>query len=108
MSPPLFAYCFAALPSSASPFHEKLLNVEERFHISIVMALFSSLTPVFIAIICVLIGVIMKKTNGEKEKRDTKSKHPSRPWVDEDLKDGTDHPLEEEGKKTLIPNTFVF
>ncbi|XP_041279973.1 iodotyrosine deiodinase 1 [Onychostruthus taczanowskii] len=60
------------------------------------MALFSSLTPVFIAIICVLIGVIMKKTNGEKEKRDTKSKHPSRPWVDEDLKDGTDHPLEEE------------
>ncbi|NXO37229.1 IYD1 deiodinase, partial [Locustella ochotensis] len=60
------------------------------------MALFSSLTPVFIAIICILIGVIMKKTNGEKEKRDTKSKHPSRPWVDEDLKDGTDHPLEEE------------
>ncbi|NXL78213.1 IYD1 deiodinase, partial [Leptocoma aspasia] len=60
------------------------------------MALFSSLTPVFIAIICVLIGVIMKKTNGEKEKHDTNSKHPSRPWVDEDLKDGTDHPLQEE------------
>lgn len=49
----------------------------------------------------------MKKTDGEKEKRDTKSKHPSRPWVDEDLKDGTDHPLEEEGKKNLIPNTLV-
>ncbi|XP_072783032.1 iodotyrosine deiodinase 1 isoform X6 [Taeniopygia guttata] len=80
----------------ASPFHEKLLNVKERLHISTVMALFSSLTPVFIAIICVLIGVIMKKTNGEKEKCDTKSKHPSRPWVDEDLKDSTDHPLEEE------------
>ncbi|OWK61783.1 Iodotyrosine dehalogenase 1 [Lonchura striata] len=80
----------------ASPFHEKLLNVEERLHISTVMVLFSSLTPVFIAIMCVLIGVIMKKTNGEKEKCDTKSKHPSRPWVDEDLKDSTDHPLEEE------------
>ncbi|XP_059699353.1 iodotyrosine deiodinase 1 isoform X2 [Haemorhous mexicanus] len=60
------------------------------------MALFSSLTPVFIAIICVLIGVIMKKMNGEKEKCDTKSERPSHPWVDEDLKDGTDHPLEEE------------
>ncbi|XP_010157466.1 PREDICTED: iodotyrosine dehalogenase 1-like, partial [Eurypyga helias] len=60
------------------------------------MALFSSLTPIFIAVICVLIGVILKKTNGEKEKRETKSKLLSRPWVDEDLKDGTDHHLEEE------------
>lgn len=66
------------------------------------MALFSSLTPVFIAIICGLIGVILKKTNGKKEKHETKSKPLSRPWVDEDLKDGTDHHLEEEGKKNLI------
>ncbi|XP_027671559.2 iodotyrosine deiodinase 1 isoform X1 [Falco biarmicus] len=60
------------------------------------MALFSSLTPVFIAIICVLIGAILKKTNGEKEKHETKSKSLSHPWVDEDLKDGTDHHSEEE------------
>ncbi|NXK02637.1 IYD1 deiodinase, partial [Herpetotheres cachinnans] len=60
------------------------------------MALFSSLTPVFIAIICLLIGVILKKTNGEKEKPETKSKPLSHPWVDEDLKDGTDHHGEEE------------
>uniref|UniRef100_A0A8C6J4H4 iodotyrosine deiodinase n=1 Tax=Melopsittacus undulatus TaxID=13146 RepID=A0A8C6J4H4_MELUD len=60
------------------------------------MALFSSLTPVFIAIICILIGVILKKTDGEKEKYETKSKPLSHPWVDEDLKDGTDHHLEEE------------
>ncbi|NXE49225.1 IYD1 deiodinase, partial [Casuarius casuarius] len=60
------------------------------------MALFSSLTPVFTAIICVLIGVILKKKNGEREKRETKSKPLSHPWVDEDLKDGTDHQLEEE------------
>ncbi|KAM9018970.1 iodotyrosine deiodinase 1 isoform 2-T2 [Ara ararauna] len=60
------------------------------------MALFSSLTPVFIAIICILIAVILKKTNGEKEKYETKSKPLSHPWVDEDLKDGTDHHLEEE------------
>lgn len=75
---------------------------------TIVMELFSSLTPVFIAIICVLIGVILKKTDGEKEKHETKSKPLSRPWVDEDLKDGTDHQLEEEGKnKSIHLNTSV-
>uniref|UniRef100_A0A8C8B0Z3 iodotyrosine deiodinase n=1 Tax=Otus sunia TaxID=257818 RepID=A0A8C8B0Z3_9STRI len=68
------------------------------------MALFSSLTPVFIAIICVLIGVILKKTNKEKDKRETKSKPLSRPWVDEDLKDGTDHHLEEEEWQGLDEN----
>ncbi|XP_009684119.1 iodotyrosine deiodinase 1 isoform X2 [Struthio camelus] len=60
------------------------------------MALFSSLTPIFIAIICVLIAAILKKNNGDTEKRETKSKPLSRPWVDEDLKDSTDHQLEEE------------
>lgn len=74
-------------------------------HISVVMTFFSSLTPVFIAIMCVLIGVILKKTNREKEKLDTRSKPISRPWVDEDLRDGTDHHLEEEGKKNLIQLT---
>jgi len=69
------------------------------------MTFFSSLTPVFIAIMCVLIGVILKKTNREKEKLDTRSKSISRPWVDEDLRDGTDHHLEEEGKKNLIQLT---
>lgn len=49
-----------------------------------------------------MIGVILKKTNGKKEKHETKSKPLSCPWVDEDLKDGTDHHLEEEGKKNLI------
>uniref|UniRef100_A0A8C6ZUI8 iodotyrosine deiodinase n=1 Tax=Nothoprocta perdicaria TaxID=30464 RepID=A0A8C6ZUI8_NOTPE len=60
------------------------------------MVFFSSLTPVFIAIICVLIGVILKKNNGERGKHEIKSKPPSRPWVDEDLKDGSDHQVEEE------------
>lgn len=102
MGPPLPACCPSALPISSSPFQERNLNLEGSLHVSVVMALFSSLTPVFIAIICVLIGVILKKSDGEKEKRETKSKPVSRPWVDEDLKDGTDHPVEEEGKKNLI------
>lgn len=71
-------------------------------HISVVMTLFSSLTPVFIAIICVLIGVILKKTKREKEKGNTRSKPIPRPWVDEDLRDGTDHHLVEEGKRNLL------
>uniref|UniRef100_A0A8V0XI76 iodotyrosine deiodinase n=1 Tax=Gallus gallus TaxID=9031 RepID=A0A8V0XI76_CHICK len=40
--------------------------------------------------------MLIKKTNREKEKLDTRSKSISRPWVDEDLRDGTDHHLEEE------------
>lgn len=82
--------------------------MEGGLRVFIVMALFSPLTPVFIAIICVLIGIVLKKANGEKEKRETKSKPLSRPWVDEDLKDDTDHHLEEEGKKDLILlSTFI-
>ncbi|OXB67311.1 hypothetical protein ASZ78_010735, partial [Callipepla squamata] len=72
------------------------LNLEGSLPTSAFIMLFSSLTPVFIAIICILVGVILKKTNREKEKHDTRSKPISRPWVDEDLRDGTDHHLEEE------------
>ncbi|XP_042332508.1 LOW QUALITY PROTEIN: iodotyrosine deiodinase 1 [Sceloporus undulatus] len=63
-----------------------------------IMAL-SSLTPVFVAIICVLIGIIVKgnRTSNKKEPRKTSKKAESRPWVDDDLKDNTDlHPVEED------------
>ncbi|XP_019383163.1 PREDICTED: iodotyrosine deiodinase 1 [Gavialis gangeticus] len=62
------------------------------------MVLFSSLTPVFIAAICVLIGMILKSTrkSSKKEKSDTKNKPESRPWVDEDLRDSTDLHVEED------------
>ncbi|XP_074919542.1 iodotyrosine deiodinase 1 [Chelonoidis abingdonii] len=62
------------------------------------MELFSSLTPVFIAIICVLIGIILKsnRKNSKKGKRETKNKSESRPWVDDDLRDSTDLHVEEE------------
>ncbi|KYO37699.1 iodotyrosine deiodinase 1 [Alligator mississippiensis] len=62
------------------------------------MVLFSSLTPVFIAVICVLIGIILKNTrkSSKKEKSDTKNKPESHPWVDEDLRDSTDLHVEED------------
>ncbi|KAH0622377.1 hypothetical protein JD844_024635 [Phrynosoma platyrhinos] len=59
----------------------------------------SSLTPIFVAIICVLIGIIVKgnRTSNKKEPRKTSKKVDSHPWVDDDLKDNTDlHPVEED------------
>nr|XP_056709252.1 iodotyrosine deiodinase 1 [Euleptes europaea] len=59
---------------------------------------FSILTPVFIAIICVLIGIILKSSGKGTKKLESKpnQKAESRPWVDEDLKDRTDLPGEED------------
>ncbi|XP_015265637.1 PREDICTED: iodotyrosine deiodinase 1 [Gekko japonicus] len=59
---------------------------------------FSALTPVFIAIICVLIGIILKGSRKGTKKLESKpsQKAESRPWVDEDLKDSTDLQGEEE------------
>ncbi|XP_053879182.1 iodotyrosine deiodinase 1 isoform X3 [Malaclemys terrapin pileata] len=77
------------------------------------MELFSSLTPVFIAIICVLIGIILKsnRKSSKKGKSETKNKSESRPWVDDDLRDSTDLHVEEEGTSPsgahTEPWTFV-
>ncbi|KAJ7342046.1 hypothetical protein JRQ81_008452 [Phrynocephalus forsythii] len=56
------------------------------------------LTPVFIAIICVLIGIILKggRQRTEKGQNKTCKKAESRPWVDEDLKDSTELHVEDE------------
>ncbi|KAM4771764.1 iodotyrosine deiodinase 1 [Rhinophrynus dorsalis] len=66
------------------------------------MAIFSLLTPVLIAVICVLIVVILRgrRTSSDKgEGNEEIKKTESRPWVDEDLQDNTDLPIEEdEGK----------
>ncbi|XP_019404175.1 PREDICTED: iodotyrosine deiodinase 1 [Crocodylus porosus] len=73
------------------------------------MVLFSSLTPVFIAVICVLIGMILKSTrkSSKKEKSDTKNKPDSRPWVDEDLRDSTDLHVEENVLVVLLCSPLV-
>lgn len=58
---------------------------------------FSSLTPVFIAIICVLIGLLLKSSKrNTKQEGKTHKKAESRPWVDEDLRDSTEHHVEED------------
>ncbi|XP_016354226.1 iodotyrosine deiodinase 1-like [Sinocyclocheilus anshuiensis] len=55
------------------------------------MVVFSSLTPVFVAVLCVIIGFLFKSS----QRRETRSKQErsdqtARPWVDEDLQDDTE------------------
>ncbi|XP_068135651.1 iodotyrosine deiodinase 1 [Hyperolius riggenbachi] len=66
------------------------------------MAVFSFLSPFFIAVICLLVVIILqsKKSKPRNEKTTKeKSKAESRPWVDEDLQDATDLPAEGDERK---------
>ncbi|OCT79893.1 iodotyrosine deiodinase L homeolog isoform X1 [Xenopus laevis] len=56
------------------------------------MAAFSLLTPVFIGILCVFIVVILRSRgkSSNKLQENKKKKKESKPWVDEDLQDGTE------------------
>lgn len=56
------------------------------------MALVSSLTPVFVAVLCVVIAFVLRSFQKTKttSKPDSKSTREARPWVDEDLKDDTE------------------
>ncbi|KAM3930804.1 iodotyrosine deiodinase 1 isoform 1-T1 [Leptodactylus fuscus] len=71
------------------------------------MAIFSLLSPFYIAIICVLIVIILqsiKKTDGKNGKAEKTTKVQSRPWVDEDLQDSTDLQVEEDEGKDEWPD----
>lgn len=59
-----------------------------------------ALTPVLVAVVCVLIVWIFKNADGSFERRrgEARARPGARPWVDEDLKDSTDLHQEEEGK----------
>ncbi|XP_055472007.1 iodotyrosine deiodinase 1 [Psammomys obesus] len=53
------------------------------------------LTPVLVAVVCVVIVWVFKSADGNLERR--KEEAQARPWGDEDLKDSTDHlPVEED------------
>ncbi|XP_051947471.1 iodotyrosine deiodinase-like [Xyrauchen texanus] len=56
------------------------------------MALFSSLTPVFVAILCVIIVFLFRNSSSRKirSKEKTSAVGRVRPWVDEDLQDDTE------------------
>ncbi|KAK7132708.1 hypothetical protein R3I93_019062 [Phoxinus phoxinus] len=54
------------------------------------MAVFSSLTPAFVAVLCVIIGFLFKNSRRRESRSKQKSSgDTARPWVDEDLQDDT-------------------
>ncbi|XP_004391328.2 iodotyrosine deiodinase 1 [Trichechus manatus latirostris] len=57
------------------------------------------LTPVLVAVVCILIVWIFKNADRsiEKRKREPRARAEARPWVDEDLRDSTDLHQAEEG-----------
>ncbi|XP_041038656.1 iodotyrosine deiodinase 1 isoform X2 [Carcharodon carcharias] len=64
------------------------------------MALFSSLTPVIIAVICICLAVLwssIKKETGERKVK-TEERTSSRRWADEDLGDETELMVDENAK----------
>ncbi|MBN3303636.1 iodotyrosine deiodinase [Amia ocellicauda] len=56
------------------------------------MAYFSSLTPVFVAVLCIVLGFLLKTflTKDKVTKKAPKSEPNPKPWVDEDLQDNTE------------------
>lgn len=54
------------------------------------MAVLSALTPLLVAVLCLVIGFMFVKSNGSRDKRQENSKADSRPWVDQDLQDDTE------------------
>lgn len=54
------------------------------------MVFLSALTPVLVAVLCVVIGLMFVKSNGSRDKTQEKPKTDFRPWVDQDLQDNTE------------------
>lgn len=66
-----------------------------------VMALLSVLTPVLALVLCLLIGymlVTQRDAESTSRLRGQAAKVDSRPWVDQDLQDDTEHAQREDGK----------
>lgn len=60
------------------------------------------LTPVLVAVVCILIVWIFKNADRSIERRngEPRARAKARPWVDEDLKNSTELHQVEEGKDT--------
>ena len=70
------------------------------------------LTPVLVAVVCILMVWIFKNADGGTERRNREPRAEARPWVDEDLTGSTDVHQEEAGKDTgsaaqVPPSVFL-
>lgn len=66
------------------------------------MALLSLLTPVLALVLCLVIGYMLVKSRDAKSTsrlRRQEAEVDSRPWVDQDLQDNTEHAQREDGTK---------
>lgn len=54
------------------------------------MVFLSTLTPVLVAVLCLVIGFMFIKSNRSWDKTQEKTKEDFRPWVDQDLQDNTE------------------
>uniref|UniRef100_UPI00398F36CE iodotyrosine deiodinase n=1 Tax=Pristiophorus japonicus TaxID=55135 RepID=UPI00398F36CE len=73
------------------------------------MALFSSLTPVIVAVICICLAALWRdkrKATGERKVK-TEERVSSRPWVDDDLRDETELSVEENTSECLEKDVEV-
>lgn len=68
-----------------------------------VMALLSVLTPVLVLVLCLVIGYMLVKTRESTSRLPGQAaKVDSRPWVDQDLQDDTQHAQREYGKTPVF------
>lgn len=75
------------------------------------MAPLSVLTPVLVLVLCLVIGYMLVKSRDAKSTSclpGQAAKADSRPWVDQDLQDDTEHARREDGKKKKKPKNLVF
>lgn len=67
------------------------------------MALLSVLTPVLVLVLCLVIGYMLVKTRESTSRLPGQAaKVDSRPWVDQDLQDDTQHAQREYGKTPVF------
>lgn len=76
------------------------------------MALLSVLTPVLVAVLCLVIGFLLLRprdpeTTPPKEKKGRSAGADFRPWVDQDLQDDTETAKEDGMSKTSQNHDFV-
>lgn len=66
------------------------------------MALLSVLTPVLALLLCLVVGYMLLKSRHAESTSGQEAKVDSRPWVDQDLQDDTEHAQREDGRQPLL------
>lgn len=80
------------------------------------MTFASALTPVFVAVLCVVIAFVVRSLQNTEttsnpqqshKKVDSRSTTEARPWVDQDLQDNTEITSKDNGTVCVHPESFL-